>query len=243
MLSAADLHRVDDLLVARASAEVAGQRLADVVLARVRNPSQEVGSRDHEARRTEPALHGSRLDERCLHRVERRRPPPGPPRSTISCPSACAASTRHEQTSLPSSSTEHDPHSPCSHAFFEPGSPSRSRSVKRRLSPGQTSASIRSPLTDSLDPHAARHLSTARPRQDAERVPPVRGRSAHVVDRRAGGDHGVGQALAPRSSARERTRARGRPSRTTRAARRARDRPRPRASRRRSPSRSAAPPS
>ncbi len=66
---------------------------------------------------------------------------------TISCPSACAASTRHAHTSVPSRSTEHEPHSPCSQAFFEPGRPIRSRSAKRRLSPSQTSASMRSPLT------------------------------------------------------------------------------------------------
>ena len=48
---------------------------------------------------------------------------------TTAWPSACAASTRQAQTSVPSSRTEHEPHSPCSHAFFEPGSPSRSRSA------------------------------------------------------------------------------------------------------------------
>ena len=36
----------------------------------------------------------------------------------ISLPTADAASTRHEHTSRPSTSTEHDPHSPCSHAPF-----------------------------------------------------------------------------------------------------------------------------
>ena len=66
---------------------------------------------------------------------------------TTSCPSACAASTRHEQTSSPSRRTEHEPHSPCSQAFFDPGSASRSRSVVRRLSPAQTSVSWRSPFT------------------------------------------------------------------------------------------------
>src|SRR5262249_18911931 len=58
-----------------------------------------------------------------------------------SCPSACAASTRQEQTSTPSSNTEHEPHSPCSHAFFEPGYPSFSRSAKSSDSPSQQSAS------------------------------------------------------------------------------------------------------
>ena len=81
---------------------------------------------------------------------------------TTSWPSACAARTRHAQTSSPSRSTEHEPHSPCSHAFFDPGRPSRSRSANSRLSPAQTSASRASPLTRQRDPHAASVLSSAR---------------------------------------------------------------------------------
>ena len=88
---------------------------------------EQVGGRHDEPRRAEAALHRAGLDERLLHAVQ----PPrraSPSTVTTSCPSACAASTRHAHTSVPSSSTEHEPHSPCSHAFFEPGSPSRSRS-------------------------------------------------------------------------------------------------------------------
>ena len=48
-------------------------------------------------------------------------PSASPSTVVTSWPSACAASTRHAQTSVPSSSTEHEPHSPCSHAFFAPG--------------------------------------------------------------------------------------------------------------------------
>ena len=54
---------------------------------------------------------------------------PSPSTVTTSCPSACAASTRHAHTSVPSSKIEHEPHSPCSHAFFDPGSPRCSRSA------------------------------------------------------------------------------------------------------------------
>src|ERR1700686_1714742 len=43
---------------------------------------------------------------------------PSTVRTSRSC--ACAASTRQLQTSVPSSQTEHDPHPPCSQAFFEP---------------------------------------------------------------------------------------------------------------------------
>ena len=48
---------------------------------------------------------------------------------TIGWPTALAASTRHEHTSSPSTSTLHDPHSPCSHAPLAANSPSRSRST------------------------------------------------------------------------------------------------------------------
>jgi hypothetical protein len=84
--------------------------------------------------------------------------PPGATPSTVttSWPSACAARTRHEQTSLPSRSTEHEPHSPCSHAFLEPGSRC-SRSAKSRRSPSHTSTAA--PVTISA---TARH-SRARP--------------------------------------------------------------------------------
>ena len=103
----------------------------------------------------------------CRSRTGRRRPPRTPPARgaagrprarpstvTTSCPSAWAASTRHAQTSVPSRSTEHEPHSPCSHAFFEPGRPSRSRSTNSRLSPSQTSASRALAVDGQPDPHA-----------------------------------------------------------------------------------------
>ena len=107
---------------------------------------------------------------------------PSPSTVTTSWPSACAASTRHEQTSSPSRSTEHEPHSPCSQAFFEPGSSSRSRSVVRRLSPAQTSASRA--LAVDASARSSREAPLERtPREHAERVAPVRGRAAHVVDR------------------------------------------------------------
>ena len=111
--------------------------------------AQQVGGGDDEAGRAEPALDGAGVDERLLHAGAARRPPASPSTVTTSWPSACAARTRQEQTSSPSRSTEHEPHSPCSQAFFEPGSPRRSRSASRRLSPSQTSASWRSPLTAS----------------------------------------------------------------------------------------------
>ena len=63
-------HGVEDLRVPGAAAEVAGERLADLVVRRMRAAPQEVGGRDDEPRRAEAALHGARVDERLLHRVQ-----------------------------------------------------------------------------------------------------------------------------------------------------------------------------
>src|SRR5438445_5991141 len=54
-------HGVEDLCVPRAAAEVAGQRLADLVVARIRVLAQQVRRCDDEARRAEAALHGACL--------------------------------------------------------------------------------------------------------------------------------------------------------------------------------------
>src|ERR1035441_1188525 len=67
---------------------------------------------------------------------------------TMLRPCAWPASTRQAQTARPSRYTVHDPHSPCSHAFFDPGRPIRSRSTNSRFSPSQTSSTVTlSPLT------------------------------------------------------------------------------------------------
>ena len=63
--------RRDDPLVAGAAAEVPGQALADVLLARLGHAAQQVAGRDEQARGAEPALHGTRLEERRLERVQR----------------------------------------------------------------------------------------------------------------------------------------------------------------------------
>src|SRR4051794_22180990 len=63
-------HGVDDLLVARAAAEVAGERLADLRVARVRILRQQVVRRDDQPRRAEAALHAAGLDERALDLVQ-----------------------------------------------------------------------------------------------------------------------------------------------------------------------------
>src|SRR5512139_1574657 len=65
------LHGLDDVLVTRAAAQVAGDALADVLLARVRVFLQQaVGARDH-AGRAVAALQAVLLVERLLQRVQR----------------------------------------------------------------------------------------------------------------------------------------------------------------------------
>src|SRR6188768_234932 len=61
---------VEDLRVARAPAEVPGERLADLVVARIRDAAQEIGGGDDEARRAEPTLDRSRLGECLLYGVQ-----------------------------------------------------------------------------------------------------------------------------------------------------------------------------
>src|SRR4051794_13685796 len=61
---------VDDLLVARAAAEVAGERLADLRVARARIARQQVVRGDDQPRRAEAALHAAGLDERALPLVQ-----------------------------------------------------------------------------------------------------------------------------------------------------------------------------
>ena len=71
------LDRVDDLRVARAAAEVAGERLADVGLGGLRVAREQVVARDDQARGAEAALDRAGVDERLLDRVQlaRRREP------------------------------------------------------------------------------------------------------------------------------------------------------------------------
>ena len=63
-------NRGEDLLVAGAAAEVAGERLADLVVARVRRSREEVGGGDDESGGAEAALDRSRFDEGRLDGVE-----------------------------------------------------------------------------------------------------------------------------------------------------------------------------
>src|SRR5690242_4423063 len=66
-----DLHRLDDPLVAGATAEVPGEPFLDLVEAGVRVVLQERLDGDDEARRAEAALQPVRLAEGLLHGPER----------------------------------------------------------------------------------------------------------------------------------------------------------------------------
>ena len=71
---------VQDLLVARAPAEVPGQRLPDLGVGGARVPRQQVMGLHEQPRRAEPALHRAGLEERLLHRVQRLAARPAPRR-------------------------------------------------------------------------------------------------------------------------------------------------------------------
>src|SRR6266545_2429475 len=60
-------HRVEDLRVPRTAAQVAAQRLADLVVRGLRYPPQEIHRRHDQPRRAEATLHRPRRGERLLH--------------------------------------------------------------------------------------------------------------------------------------------------------------------------------
>src|ERR1700692_4852764 len=64
------LHRLDDVDVAGAAAEVAGDRFADLQLARIRVLLEERAARHQHSRRAIAALQAVLLPEAFLHRVE-----------------------------------------------------------------------------------------------------------------------------------------------------------------------------
>src|SRR6266511_3381487 len=64
------LHRLDDVLVAGAAANVPGQRPADLLLRRVRVLLQQRGAHEQHPRRAEPALQAVLLVEALLKRVQ-----------------------------------------------------------------------------------------------------------------------------------------------------------------------------
>src|SRR3954451_1520239 len=76
-------HRIEDLRVPRAAAEVATQRLPDLVVRRLRRAPQQVHGRHDQPGRTESALHSTRRRERLLHRMQRLARPQALPRHDL----------------------------------------------------------------------------------------------------------------------------------------------------------------
>ena len=132
---------IDDLRVARAAAQVAGDRLADGVLVRAAS-GIEIGARRHQhPRRADAALGAAGLEERLLQRVEgasvESPPARGLRRSRISAVGTWQTGTRHESTGAPSTRTVHAPHSPSPQPSFVPVSARSSRRTSRsRRMPG-----------------------------------------------------------------------------------------------------------
>ena len=220
-------HRVEDLLVAGAAAEVARQRLADLVVARVGRRARA----GRPPRRRAPACRS-----RTAPRPRRRTPPArGAALPSLASPSTVddlvavglrgedeARSRRACRRAAPSRSRTR---------------PARTRSSSRaaRAAPAGRRAgsrrprrrhSCRSPLTSSVEIlHARAHLSSARAVSTRERVAAVGGGPADVVDRAsAAAPPARGSRRRPRAAPHE-PRRRARPTRTPRAARRARGRP------------------
>ena len=122
-------HRVEDLRVARAAAEVARERLADLVVRRVRRPRQQVDGGDDEARRAEAALHGARPRRtppaRGAAARRRRDPRRSSPRARAPARRARGRRTRASRRAAPSTSRTR----PARRRSWRPGSPSFSRST------------------------------------------------------------------------------------------------------------------
>ncbi len=113
-------HDGDDVLVAGAAAQVAADRLAGLLLGRVRVLRDVRGDGGEEARRAEAALQPVALAERLLHRVHVRPACRGPRPWSPRGRRRVTASSRQERTGSPSSSTVQAPQTPCSQPTWVP---------------------------------------------------------------------------------------------------------------------------
>src|SRR6195952_2827967 len=66
----AELDRLDDVVIARAAADVAVERFADLFLVGLRVVGEQLHRRHHHARRAEAALQAVAFAERRLHRMQ-----------------------------------------------------------------------------------------------------------------------------------------------------------------------------
>ena len=149
------LDRFEDLVVARAAAQVAGERLLDLLAGRLREFLQQVGRRHQDAGRAVAALHRARVDEGLLEgmqalsarRSRRGRGEASPSTVTTSQPSARSAGTRQLITATPSSQTVQAPHSPSAQPSFVPVSPASSRSARSSVLPRTLCRTVGLPLS------------------------------------------------------------------------------------------------
>src|SRR5260370_41164402 len=91
-------------------------------------------------------------------------------------PVVCPAGTRQLFTSIPSTKTEHEPHSPSPHPSFVPVNPSSFRSTSNNLSMGCASTFFASPLTMNETSHFA-------PVSGEEFMPSLAPEMKHLVQR------------------------------------------------------------
>ena len=139
------MHGADDLVVAGAAAEIAGQPVAHLGLGRIGIALQQRLGGDEEAGRADAALQRGVLEELALQRMQLS-PLAMPSMVLIAAPSASAPSTRQEQTSRPSSMTLQAPQSPVPQPSFAPVRPRRSRSTSSSVSSASQRYSTASPL-------------------------------------------------------------------------------------------------
>ena len=130
------MHRADDLVVAGAAAEVAGQPVAHLGLGRVRVLVEQRLGRDQEARacRCRTAARRSRGTSAAAGAACR--PCAMPSMVSIVLPSASTPSTRQEQTRRPSTVTVQAPQSPEPQPSLLPVRPSSSRSTSSSVCVG-----------------------------------------------------------------------------------------------------------
>ena len=150
---AAPPHRADDVDVAGAAAQVAAQRLGDLVVGRIGAAGQQVGGEQQEARgcRSRTAGRGTRGTPAAPGPA--RRPGPASPSTVVtSAPSTMTANVRHDRTGSPSTSTVQAPHTPCSQPTWVPVS----RRSWRSRSDSSRRAGTRADRADAV--HGQHHL-------------------------------------------------------------------------------------
>ena len=140
-------HRLDDLLVAGAAAEVAGQTFLYLASGRPGDVGEQGLRREQLAGDAEPALRGASVRGTPAGGDEGDRRSRGLRRSSRVVPSASTPSMRQESTATSSTRTVQAPHSPTRQHSFVPVSPRSSRRTSRSVWCGAISIDRLRPLT------------------------------------------------------------------------------------------------